>query len=413
MCGIGFIASVGDVHDDVFEGWNHRLSQSLADRGPDVPFQQCSFNNAALDGSISLHASVLHMRGQRPTAQPVSFPISSSSGGGGNETENCFLCWNGECYSYTNGVQSDLTGCETSGSARSGVMIELISEATIEEQSDTILVTKLLAEEITKSRRINSGTEHDAIAEAMCRIHGEYSFILHVPSSQNVYYGRDCLGRRSLLVNKSLHGVITVSSVATIEASDEKNECTGGWEEIRPGLVYKLDLCSGEETSLTIPKVINGDLPLPDLRTAEDQQHPDVSAPETLLKLLDRAVQRRCATPAKSRSTHDALVAVLFSGGIDSVVLAALSHRHVPLHQTIDLINVSFYNVDDVGSNGVPRSPDRLAAILSYHEMTTRFPGRKWRFIAVDVPYGEVLDHEKHILRLISPLDSTMVSWYS
>jgi asparagine synthetase B (glutamine-hydrolysing) len=111
----------------------------------------------------------------------------------------------------------------------------------------------------------------------------------------------------------------------------------------------------------------------------------------------------------KLQSTDDASVAVLFSGGIDSVVLTALCHRHVPSEQQIDLINVSFYaDSDAIGNNTTKASPDRLAAILSYVELVERFPERRWRFISIDVPYLQVLEHEAHILELISPLDSTM-----
>ncbi|XP_032813164.2 asparagine synthetase domain-containing protein 1 [Petromyzon marinus] len=38
----------------------------------------------------------------------------------------------------------------------------------------------------------------------------------------------------------------------------------------------------------------------------------------------------------------EASVAVLFSGGLDCMVLAALAHRHVPAHEPIDLLNVAF-----------------------------------------------------------------------
>ena len=134
------------------------------------------------------------------------------------------------------------------------------------------------------------------------------------------------------------------------------------------------------------------------------------TASDDLFKLLDKAVQRRVmhAPHPKSQSTTDASVAILFSGGIDSVVLAALSNRHVPLDQPIDLINVSFYQNNNANGGNNNLSPDRLAAILSYREMLLRFPEREWRFIAVDVPYEEVLNKEKRIRNLISPLDSTM-----
>jgi asparagine synthetase B (glutamine-hydrolysing) len=132
-------------------------------------------------------------------------------------------------------------------------------------------------------------------------------------------------------------------------------------------------------------------------------------AAENLRNLLDKAVQRLVlrAPPPKSKSTLGASVAVLFLGGIDSVVLAALCHHHVSSDHSIDLNNVSFYTDSDLGSK-TTSSPDGLAANLSFHELSGGFPDRKWRFIAVDVPYLKVLEQERHILQLIAPLDSTL-----
>lgn len=61
-------------------------------------------------------------------------------------------------------------------------------------------------------------------------------------------------------------------------------------------------------------------------------------------------------------------VAVLFSGGLDSMVLAALAGRHVTEGATIDLINVCF----DGGG-----SPDRLSALAGCEELKTLFPDRR------------------------------------
>lgn len=491
MCGIGLLASfpasaAADIEttDALLPDWNQRISITLASRGPDVPCRQCHFgpsnindveNNkdaaagpapaAGTPWSVTLHASVLHMRGQHPAAQPAVFPMSSTSNYDQNNVQNSALCWNGECYTYEK-MQEESDGCISTAECkqnhvRHGAMAELISTTTAEDISDTVLVTNLLQKAIAQSQHSGMG-EHEAIATAMSRIHGEYSFILFVPSfssskaesrcssSQNpnennddcikskkecyqsrhgcFYYGRDWLGRRSLLINKSLPGVMALSSVAI----DGSNPDYKTWLEIPPGVVYKVDANTGKETSLSILKVVNRDtiaMAMPSIEPREkgppngtvDQsiidgmaqassQKDTDDAAKCLLKLLDRAVKRRVmqAPPPKSQSVNDASVAVLFSGGIDSVVLAALSHRHIPSNQSIDLLNVSFYNDADLGSSARPNSPDRLAAILSYHEMLRQYPGRKWRFIAVDVPYQEVLDLEGHVRRLISPLDSTM-----
>ncbi|KAL3762165.1 hypothetical protein ACHAW5_003195 [Stephanodiscus triporus] len=414
MCGIGLLASFPTFENSQNQGlhgdFNHRLSQSLARRGPDVPFGQLNFTPAYASNvevapekrwSLTLHASVLHMRGERPVGQPLSFPIPASSNGD-EKALNCALCWNGECYTYKKivGGASEFKNDRS----RHGDMVEFISTTT----SDTMLITELIREAIATSQNSGLG-EHEAISEAMSRIHGEFSFILLVPSafSACIYYGRDFLGRRSLLVNKSLRGVVALSSVAmgTLDKGHIPN--SSNWEEIPPGIVYRLDPCTGIETSLLVARVVNMDVLAIPHDSALQTSGIEVAA-EILRNLLDRAVKRRVmrAPLPKSQSTSDASVAVLFSGGIDSVVLAALCNRHVPSEQPIDLINVSFHTDSDLGRKTT--SPDRLAAILSFSEISERFPERRWRLIAVDVPYLEVLEQESHILQLIAPLDSTM-----
>lgn len=64
-------------------------------------------------------------------------------------------------------------------------------------------------------------------------------------------------------------------------------------------------------------------------------------------------------------------MAVLFSGGLDSMVIAALAHKVMPLDEPIDLINVCF--------DKHHLSPDRLAAWAGLEELqvTTYLPIRK------------------------------------
>jgi len=323
---------------------------------------------------------------------------------------------------------------------------------TIFENSDTMLVKDLLLQSIAKTRRNSCSndlpvSEHEAITMTMARVHGEYSFLLYVPSSQApcgilqqkencshgyVYYGRDVLGRRSLLINRSINGVVVISSVATSFHSQKNqlrdgNSLIGdGWEELPPGIVYRMDVSTGEVTSMAIQRIINKEVELLassviSAKINDDLGNKDILisdsiatetsieyAAKCLLLLLDKSIQRRVmhAPTPKSRSQLESSVAVLFSGGIDSVILAALSHRHIPSNKPIDLINVSFYDDSDSFLSAI--SPDRLAALHSYCERTAKWPERNWRFIAVDVSYREVLDEEAKVLQLINPLDSTM-----
>jgi hypothetical protein len=58
---------------------------------------------------------------------------------------------------------------------------------------------------------------------------------------------------------------------------------------------------------------------------------------ETLDALLSDSVRRRARLVNESHS-----IAILFSGGLDSTLLAFYTHRHLPLEVPIDLINVAF-----------------------------------------------------------------------
>ena len=113
---------------------------------------------------------------------------------------------------------------------------------------------------------------------------------------------------------------------------------------------------------------------------------------------------------------HPAKMAILFSGGLDCTVLARLAHELLPASETIDLLNVAFENPrihkpieNEQDSNAsFEACPDRTTGRASHHELCRVCPGRKWRFIAINVPYTESQQHRAKIIRLMHPHNTEM-----
>lgn len=110
---------------------------------------------------------------------------------------------------------------------------------------------------------------------------------------------------------------------------------------------------------------------------------------------------------------EEARVAVLFSGGLDCTILARLAHELIPNEQTIDLFNVAFEN-PRIHSNLKPDEspyelcPDRVTGRSSYEELVKVCPHRKWRFVAIDVPFNQTLANRDKIITLMHPHNTEM-----
>ena len=402
------------------------MSAVLADRGPDLTHQTYGTDinrrvrrvgdDAALPPEctcswrLTLLASVLHMRGDELTPQPYVME---------DEDDLFVLCWNGEVYSYD---------FSSSGEVGGGTLDKKAYDAAEEVEhfrSDTKDVMTIISSAV-RNARISS--EHEAVASAMSHVRGEFSFICYHQAKgdgetrENLYFGRDLLGRRSLLLaGEGLHVADDGSPLSQLILTSTAFSVGGKTlptTELEAGKVYRVDFANVLEMSsvpltrsaLTIP-LVEHDASYANQLKDEGISESVVKASETFHVLLDRAVRRRVvnapmpeAAPGTDCDAGAASVGVLFSGGIDSVVLAAMCNDHVPPEQSIDLINVAFTSE----KIKISSSPDRAAALLSFEEMKAAWPDRRWRFIAVDVPYSEVLENEERVCNLISPLDSTM-----
>ena len=94
---------------------------------------------------------------------------------------------------------------------------------------------------------------------------------------------------------------------------------------------------------------------------------------EQFESVLDDAVRRHLVLPGTpspdhvgaATEAHSAPVALLFSGGLDCMVLASLCHRHLPSQKPIDLLNVAFASE----SSAFNAAPDRLTALDGVAEL--------------------------------------------
>ena len=84
---------------------------------------------------------------------------------------------------------------------------------------------------------------------------------------------------------------------------------------------------------------------------------------------------------------HHTKVGILFSGGLDSSILAAIANKFVHKDESIDLINVAFEKPKASPINKIQGEmynvPDRKTGRQSYCELQSICPKRNWNFIEV------------------------------
>ncbi|XP_074584105.1 uncharacterized protein LOC141840106 isoform X2 [Curcuma longa] len=131
----------------------------------------------------------------------------------------------------------------------------------------------------------------------------------------------------------------------------------------------------------------------------------DVQPAEKVLSALRKSVRRRTVnrfirTPCQKDKMDDhAPIAVLFSGGLDSMILAAILDQCLDPGYTIDLLNVSFDS---------QLAPDRVSARIGLAELHKIAPQRRWRLVEIDAILSDLTCEAKHLLSLIHPAKTYM-----
>ena len=193
MCGIYF--SYG--HASILEP-SAEMVEHLCRRGPD--HKNCVHVKHS-SGSLNFIASVLSLRGEVLTQQPLH-----------DSTSGSILCWNGEAWRFRDAA--------VSGNDADAVFKILL---------------KSLASNNVSLAFPDKGEIDRAVLQDLDRISGPYAFIFYHAISGQVFYGRDPLGRRSLVRSKGIDGTTIISSISS-------GSSTADWAEIETDGIYVLHL---------------------------------------------------------------------------------------------------------------------------------------------------------------------------
>ncbi|KAL5117853.1 hypothetical protein ACEQ8H_004171 [Pleosporales sp. CAS-2024a] len=338
-----------------------------------------------------LHATflstVLSLRGPAVVAQPLRDAATHS-----------LLCWNGEAWRMGH--------VPVSGNDALLVLHQLVAASSAHDHVHLAI---------------------NAVVHALSTIRGPYAFVFYDASHQLLYYGRDCLGRRSLLRKSTPDDALILSSVCDHASG-------GSWAEVDADGIYVVHLKSALTGALAsstthVPhqpsyQTAHDDLfyPLPFPALNRDTPEDAVFEPDFVDRLqhsLQNAVRLRTqhvreAVPPSSPIEHGPVnIAVLFSGGLDCTLLARLCHDLIPLGESIDLLNVAFENPRihsklEPGTSPYELCPDRITGRASFAELLQVCPGRQWRFVAVNVPYTETVAHRSQVMALMHPHKTEM-----
>ncbi|KAL4950498.1 asparagine synthase-domain-containing protein [Aspergillus filifer] len=413
MCGIFFslTAAENPVHLD---GDLHYL---LTKRGPDEGSYSIGVRGASLDlfnhegdGRIwlSFASTVLSMRGDDIVRQPLTDTGRTGS----------IFAWNGDAWK--------------------------IDGQAIPERNDTEIVFTHLLQAITQDYLSGdyTGVPNAAqkVADAISKITGPFAFVFYDAVNFKLYFGRDCLGRRSLLWGLDDAGNFTLCSLS--DGSSPSN-----FQEVEADGIYMVEFQDAPNVdleSLPVAGPLRFDAknitripwshevlpshhmisPIPPMNKAipEATPPPLTTTSPVLSELGDRlrqslALRIRNVRQSPGAGDSNVKIAVLFSGGLDCTLLARLSHEILDYGETIDLLNVAFENPRVVAaaakggeqlSSAYEGCPDRITGRAAFAELQRICPTRNWRFVAVDIPYVVTVTHRDTVKRLMRPHNTEM-----
>jgi asparagine synthetase B (glutamine-hydrolysing) len=380
MCGIFFsVSTLGFVAPD------HETLEKLQARGPDsYQSHQITLHSQSSVPApnqpdyqpcfLTFVATVLALRGSQVQRQPMI-----------DEQTQSIFCWNGEAWKFDGKILSG---------------------------NDTKHVFQLLL----AAAKSSTADSCKKIVALLTRISGPFSFVFYDGISCCVYYSRDPLGRRSLMRSPFSDKTLVLSSVSSsTHGATSEVETDGIYRvSLRKSRTFLPELLQWDGMAAPIDRGLpsNPSGPLPIAASTVNDVKQELSA-----SLHLRVANIPVHTPSYTLSETDETVArfaILFSGGLDCTLLARLAHDLLPVEESIDLLNVAFYNPRTVAANQSQAEnpyescPDRITGRSSFAELRRTCLGRHWRFVAIDIPFSEVIEYRPLILQLMYPQNTEM-----
>ena len=264
--------------------------------------------------------------------------------------------------------------------------------------NDTEFLFHLLAESTS------NGDFEVNLMRTLSTIEGPYAFVIFNKALGRLWFGRDPLGRRSL-VRTTPGSSFLLSSVCLLEDKEV-------FEEVPVTGIFSIDLKLPGANLVIKEQLWNSSVLI-------SPYHIPWSISEDpteiiFYNLLKESVRKRVqCIDSFLPDSQTSPVAILFSGGLDSTVLAALTDQCLPYKIPIDLLNISFENPRFLGAQQhVPSSydlvPDRISGKISLKELQTLNNERLWRFIEINISMQEYEVHKQKIVDLMRPCDTVM-----
>jgi asparagine synthetase B (glutamine-hydrolysing) len=370
------------------------------------------------DQNKILISSVLSLRGieHEITEQPIYDKITRN-----------FLQYNGEIYGFSKKFNKFFSSDDLYKRNDGEILSEILNQFSIEYSSITNKVEKGIHINLT-SDLSNNELYSNMLFDIISKIESDHAFIFHDTLNKKIVLNRDLFGKRSLIiVYFKLENIFLITSALTKEIKDLYSENVE-IIEVPANSIVIFDMLSERNFNFSKENVelkYPGSYPQsifyfknPYINEAADLRFPIVdSLNQNLInyyknedivqhcfKHLKNAVYKRvCNLPSivKHSQDSDLSVAVLYSGGIDSLLLAYLTILNIPedLNINIDLINLAFSK----------DAPDRNSGLISYYELKKLFPYRKINLILVDKNFDkDVEPMEEEVKALIYPRESHM-----